>query len=93
VVMNSLLKNHLQDDKVCLTYQNASHSDVNVKWETFKNGVKSRLPSLSSTTEDIEYYDVTGRKTQYNPQTIHLRREVLLNNVWKELLKQSKEKK
>ncbi len=92
-VMNSLLKNHLPDDKVCLTFQNASHSDVNVKWEAFKKGVKAHLPSLSSTTEDIQYYDVTGRRTQYNPQTIHLRREVLLNRMWKELLEKPKEKK
>jgi hypothetical protein len=71
---------------VCLTFQNASHSDVNVKWVEFKKGVKAYLPSLSSTTEDIQYYDVTGRRMQYNPQTIHLRREVLLNSIWNAFL-------
>ena len=60
---------------------------------SFKKGVKAHLPSLSSTTEDIQYYDVTGRQRQYNPQTIDLRREVLLNSVWKELLEKPKEKK
>ncbi len=90
-VMNNLLEKHLVGDKVCLTYQNANHSDVNVKWDAFKKGVEAQLPSLSSTSEEIQYHDVTGRRDQYQPQTIKLRREVLLNSTWKEEL--AKEKK
>jgi hypothetical protein len=91
--VNRMMKDHLSNDKVCLTYQNANHSDVNAKWEDFKKGVKAHLPEFSSVSENIQYHDVTGRRDQYNPQPIKLRRAVLLNSIWKELLPKAKEKK
>jgi hypothetical protein len=84
--ISGLMRKHLSGDKVCLTHQNASHSDVNVKWEEFKKGVKTLLPSVGEVGEQIQYYDITGRRTQPNPQSIKLRRELLLNEIWKDQL-------
>jgi hypothetical protein len=80
------MRKQLSGDKVCLTHQNASHSDVNVKWEEFKKGVKTLLQSVGEVGEQIQYYDITGRITQPTPQSIKLRREVLLNEIWKDQL-------
>ena len=85
-LISGLMRKHLSGDKVCLTHQNASHSDVNVKWEEFKKGVKTLLPSVGEVGEQIQYYDITGRRTQRNPQSIKLRRELLLNEIWKDQL-------
>ncbi|MBA4190907.1 MAG: hypothetical protein C0467_23205 [Planctomycetaceae bacterium] len=91
-VVKNLLTEHLQDDKVCLVYQNATHPAVNEKWEEFKKGMKALLPSVSDDYEEIQYHDVTGRKTQNNPQTIKLRRGLLLNTAWSDHLAKGNEK-
>ena len=84
--VSGLMRKQLSKDNVCLTHQNASHSDVNVKWEEFKKRVKTLLQSVGEVGEQIQYYDITGRRTQPNPQSIKLRREVLLNEIWKDHL-------
>jgi hypothetical protein len=84
--ISGLMRKQLSGDKVCLTHQNASHSDVNVKWEEFKQGVKTLLPSVGEVAEQIQYHDITGRRTQPNPPPIKLRRELLLNEIWKDQL-------
>jgi len=89
-IIKTLLQKHVPQDKVCLTYQNASHTDVNTKWEAFKKGVHGHLIEKDSANEYLQYYDVTGRRTQPNPQPIRLRRELLLNSTWKDLLEKDK---
>lgn len=86
IVISGLLRKCLSDDKVCLTYQNANHSMVNEKWDEFKAGTIALLPSYSSHGEQIEYFDITGRRSQRQPQPIKLRRELLINRTWKDQL-------
>ncbi|MES2792296.1 MAG: hypothetical protein V4719_21945 [Planctomycetota bacterium] len=49
------------DERICLMFQNANHSDKNKKWEAFKLEMKRRLfPLYEDECEEISYYDVTG---------------------------------
>jgi hypothetical protein len=81
-----LVLRRLPEDKVCLTFQNANHSVVNEKWDEFKTGVKGILTPYSSAGECLEYFDITGRRMQRNPQPIKLLRELLLNKNFKDEL-------
>lgn len=76
------LLSHVETEPVCLVFQNPRHGGVNEKWEQFKSGMGRKLSLLSSVNESVEYIDVTGRRFQRNPQTIRLRRELLLNRIW-----------
>ncbi|OAI48935.1 hypothetical protein AYO44_06510 [Planctomycetaceae bacterium SCGC AG-212-F19] len=86
--ISDLLTKHLAHDKVCLAFQNPCHSEPNEKWEIFTSSMSRLLTSIpnANVSETLYYHDVTGKALQGNPHRIQLRRDLLLNNVWKERL-------
>jgi hypothetical protein len=79
--VESLLREHLVDDHVCLVYQNPSNELLSVKWDQFKCAM-TELSPFSMSIEDV-YYHNTIRRDWHGPSRIRLHYELLLNRKWK----------